>query len=279
MNYDELFIFEEITDGYELVRYRGRSVYKLEIPAQHKGKPVLRIGSGAFKREYGFEELFIPPEVKVIGDEAFKYCTDLCAVEFSEGLTEIGRSAFEKCENNLISVTFPKSLKRVGSYAFYECWSLERAVFLGSDTLLGESVFYRCLKLPADIQLMSILGSCDITLPLQNWRYPRIAEGLRRRAAVETDPLLREDVFEVAVKNGCFQSADIDDLSGIFGAAIESGLQNFLRIGYEGGLLADGELIDRLADISAKKGNTELTAWLLDYKNKSIGFTGTKYEL
>lgn len=109
MSFEEMFKFKEIDGGYELARYyeKGRT-YRVEIPGQYMGKPVLRIGEKAFAHSRFFEVVSIPPEVTEIGEYAFNNCPGLSAVEFSEGLKRIAPRAFAYCNNDLISLKFSR---------------------------------------------------------------------------------------------------------------------------------------------------------------------------
>ena len=93
--------------------------------------------------------------------------SDIKKVVIGEGITMIGASAFEKCEN-LGSVSFPESLTSIGPFSFLRCSSLQSialpsgimelgqeafsltgiksATIPGSVVILDDA-FYRCLKL------------------------------------------------------------------------------------------------------------------------------------
>lgn len=285
MNYDEMFEFEKIDGGYALTSYlkkEDQSIQKIEIPGQYKGEPVLCIGDRAFEYSPNIDELYIPPEVEVIGENAFFCCDDLSTIRFSEGLRVIGNGAFSKCDDKLLSVTLPKSLERIGDWAFEGCYNLKSVTFLNPLTIIGENVFLNCYDLSTETKLIGVLRSCDLTQPIpeseyRQWERKRIDGSV----ALMSYPILWEEVFALAVKNKCFRSvAGREELVNLFEIIINLDWRNHLRIAAEGGLLDDGELLGKLADISAKKENTELTAWLLDLKNKKIGFDiNETYEL
>ena len=64
---------------------------------------------------------FSAPNIKNIGDIAFRYCANLISVS-AESAIEIDDYSFSYCEN-LISVSFASAIK-IGQYAFTDCFSL-----------------------------------------------------------------------------------------------------------------------------------------------------------
>ena len=285
MNCDEMFEFEKIDGGYALTSYlkkNDQSINKIEIPGQYKGEPVLRIGERAFEYSTYIGELYIPPEVEVIDHNAFFCCDDLSTIRFSEGLRVIGNEAFSTCDCKLLSVTLPKSLERLDDWAFEGCYYLKSVTFLNPFTIIGEDVFLNCYDLSTETKLIGVLRSCDLTQPIPEseygqWKRERIDGSI----ALMSYPILWEEVFALAVKNKCFRSvAGREELVNLFEIIINLDWRNHLRIAAQGGLLDDGELLGKLAVFSANNGNTELTAWLLDLKNKKIGFDiNETYEL
>ena len=180
----------------------------------------------------------------------------------------------------LISVKLPSSIRNIDEDAFMNCTSLENVEFPETKVYLEGDTFYGCMKLPAEIQLMSVLCSTNLTHPLPGLEYYRFAPKYRCGLNLENEPLMRADIFELAVKNKCFRTAECEWLLWVLESFIENNMITHLRIAAQGGLLDDGELLGKLAVFSANNGNTELTAWLLDLKNKKIGFDiNETYEL
>jgi len=62
-------------------------------------------------------------------------------VVIEEGVTSIGSSAFESC-NNLISIDMPKSIKSIGYGAFANCYSLENIVIPEGVETIDDYVFW-----------------------------------------------------------------------------------------------------------------------------------------
>lgn len=275
MSFEEMFKFKEIDGGYELARYYEKErTYRVEIPGQYMGKPVLRIGEKAFAHSRFFEVVSIPPEVTEIGEYAFNNCPGLSAVEFSEGLKRIAPRAFAYCNNDLISLKFPKGLEYVGDSAFASCLNLESVTFSDPETKLGTNVFFRCFKLPAEAQLINILCSPDITAPMPGSVYTELSDMKYRMIIPYTDPLLREDVFSLAVQNKCFRNAQREQLADLLEALVNNRFWELIHIAVNGELLPDAELTEKMIGVSVKNDQTELTAMLLEYKRSKFGFNG-----
>ena len=81
--------------------------------------------------------------VTSIGSEAFKNCSKLTSVTFSNTLTTIGNNAFENC-TGLLSVKIPTSVTTIGDKAYYNCKGLQYIVIPNSVTNVGEVQFLYC---------------------------------------------------------------------------------------------------------------------------------------
>ena len=156
------------------------------IPSTYRGLPVKKILAQAFDCYQGsicndnITSISIPSSVTEIGDEAFKYCTNLkkvyitdikawCAIDFGSydanplcngatlylngepvtnlndlsDITVIHDYVFCSC-TNLTSITIPDSVTSIGDSAFYGCSGL-RSVTIGSGvTSIGSYAFYNC---------------------------------------------------------------------------------------------------------------------------------------
>ena len=96
-------------------------------------------------------------------------------VVITDGVTNIGRSAFDMC-NNLTSVTIPNSVTSIGGYAFDACSGLTSITIPNSVTSIGVSAFRSCSGLTSitipnsvtsigDFAFKSCLGLTSITIP------------------------------------------------------------------------------------------------------------------
>lgn len=129
------------------------------------GGSVEHIGKGAFYSSSFTTAVYLPANLKYIGDYAFYGCSSAMFGEFAHleipNQTEyIGRSAFYKCMN-ISGITIPSSVKTIGPFAFFECESLGKTVidntgaelYQGQLTLseglesIGEKAFFGCKSL------------------------------------------------------------------------------------------------------------------------------------
>lgn len=300
------FEFEKTEGGYALVNVFEdpyNAAREFEIPSHFNGEPVVMIGAGALKSAYSLERIHIPDTVTVIGtkafymlsnlemvsipgsverieDSAFYDCWGLRSIFFSEGLKTIGKMAFYNCENSLRSVTLPKSLESIGDNAFDSCWTLENVTFLNPGTSFGKDVFGSCPNLPPETQLMGLVRSCDITQPIDPYVFESFSHKMFRSITLQSEPLLKEEIFSLAVKNNCFRNVGRENKFLLLEAIVEADLPKLSEIAEKSGLLADEELLERLIVRSSELRKTEITARLLEYKKRTFGFSpGDRYIL
>ena len=75
-----------------------------------------------------------------------KYTGEGGSVVIPDGVTSIGREAFENCKS-LTGVTIPNGVTSIGDFAFYHCKSLESVTIPGSVTSIGAGAFEGCMSL------------------------------------------------------------------------------------------------------------------------------------
>ena len=303
MSFEKMFEFNDLGRGCELTKYiwnnSGR-VTEIEIPSHVDGKPVTRIGDrvfkgawllesihipdtvteigdGAFNGAYGLRRIKIPVGVKAIGNSTFRDCENLSELTIPEGVKTIGSEAFQ--QTRLRSVTFPESTESIGDSAFKDCGELQCVIFKKSAVRLGKNVFLRCPNLDPETQLMGLVCSTDITKPISRAYAKRDKHSVW---LLQKCGLLFENlkVFELAVKNNCFREITQSELDPLLATAIAGGSTAHIQLAAEYGLITDAALLDRLIWLSSEEGNAEITAILLEYKNRKFGFdNGEKYEL
>ncbi len=128
------------------------------------------IGKNAFEKTKIFSVDF-GPGCETIGKEAFKNCSKLCEVNFSEFHTYFGEYSFENCKKlpsvielkcpwlreipegmfkgctSIKKVILPASIRKIGKCAFEGCTSLQEIVFNGILDEIGENAFKGCTLL------------------------------------------------------------------------------------------------------------------------------------
>lgn len=97
-------------------------------------------GKALLKAE-GIEGHFVIPEgVTEIGENAFRGCTGLTAIELPDSVIEIGCYAFSGCVY-LQEINFPASLKRIGLQAFIGCPLIKRPADLPDSVAVMSNSF------------------------------------------------------------------------------------------------------------------------------------------
>ncbi|MDE6728776.1 MAG: leucine-rich repeat domain-containing protein, partial [Oscillospiraceae bacterium] len=266
-NVGELFRFEETEGGYALVEYIQKDnmeITEIEIPAEYNGLPVVLIENGVFEFAKGINRAVLPDTVTKIGDWTFYGAENLESVHIPDGVSEIGDFAFGGCcklydvnipdalvsigvdafNMTLIkSVTLPKSLDVLDDAAFALCAELESVTF-NSAPRFGKGVFFGCMKLPADVTLMGLVNSFDLSAPLDKEAFD---EAFETPWSVENlytcYSYLRPDVFKLAAENNCFRSVD---RSVLLKFIIGAGSAENLLCAEKYGMFDDGALLDEL---------------------------------
>jgi hypothetical protein len=91
--------------------------------------------------------IFIGDNVEIIGEDAFRACTNLQRVDlYVSKVTSIPRRAFANCAK-LENVKFPWKLVEIGVYAFSRCFALQKIVLPHSVTLIDHGAFQHCKHL------------------------------------------------------------------------------------------------------------------------------------
>ncbi len=218
-----------------------------DIPSKYRGLPVTEIGSNAFFLSNCLSVVNIPEGIEKIGVDAFAFC-------------------------DLKSVILPYSLKKIEAGAFSSCRELEQVIFLGNNVVFDCDVFRKCPKLAAENVMQGLALSCDITKPfIENETY----SGKKKMSLFDWDSALRNDVFALALK---YDSFALFDKGKVLKEITERNLSHLLPLTENAGWNITEECIGELLELSAQKGSVEITAWLLEYKNRNFGFNNNSLE-
>lgn len=91
----------------------------------------------------------------------FSYANQIRSVVIQNGVTNIGKYAFYKC-NRLVSITFPDTLLSINDYAFYSCNHLTDIQISEGTKYLSFSAFSYCSSLRT-LSLPASLTTCEDT--------------------------------------------------------------------------------------------------------------------
>lgn len=106
----------------------------------YDGSVLLQYPVGRTNPEYIIED-----GTQIINDGAFMNCTSLTNVEIPEGVTTIGRYAFDT--TGLKSVTLPSTVEVLDTCAFWQCEDLEEVNLNANLIVMSDAVFGLCTSL------------------------------------------------------------------------------------------------------------------------------------
>ncbi len=131
--------------------------------------------NGAYKNNTEIQHVIISNGVTSIGKTAFNYCSNLSSVTIPNSVTSIGMVAFGSCEK-LSSVTIPNGVTRIEGSTFASCKKLSSVTIPNSVTSIEELAFESCFELSSieipnsvDSIGMSAFAECNsltsVTIP------------------------------------------------------------------------------------------------------------------
>lgn len=139
-------------DGIEVIEaeaFRGVKLLSIKIPSSCK-----MLGNGAFQtakiKSISFEE---GEKELTIGNDAFRFCSNLATVNLPKRLVSIGSSAFSYC-SSLTGISIPDNCSTIGGGAFQYATSLKIVKLPSSLQGIEWSCFSAC-KVLTDIRIPS----------------------------------------------------------------------------------------------------------------------------
>lgn len=139
------------------------------------GKSVEMIGECAFGAEGQLSlwkgdpftgELVIPDSVKIIGNAAFRDCSNLTSLTLGKGVQEIRDGAFSNCTSLKNNLVIPDSVEIIGEQAFLQC-DFNGLVLGKGLRSIGAGAFTDCknmkaeLEFPEGLEILGGFGGCS----------------------------------------------------------------------------------------------------------------------
>lgn len=263
---DELFRFKENRFDYiileEYLQKGNDNITEIEVPEFFNNKQVFMIAEKAFQDAGYIRSIILSKNISSLGVAAFSRCISLEEIKLPDRLSEISGCAFYQCEA-LKTIVLPKNTHEISFGAFENCLNLENVVFTNTKSVrIEESAFKNCSKLPPEFQIYSIVGYNNINLPFRKDVF----------GDFDWELALDEGVFKAAIKHNNFSVLKKD----LFRHIIDLNTLDYL---IQAEHLFDSDLIIKTLNYSIEHGNTEITAYLLDLKNRKFGLTGDDFDL
>ena len=140
------FSYNEFEDTYNVSGYDEDKIPAIiEIPASHKGKPVVRVSPRAFHSCTSICFVEVSKGIKAIMDDAFAY-SSVYEIKLPDSVKDIYSGAFRYC-GNLWKINLPEGPTCLYDNTFRSCGSLEELTLPRSVERIKEECFYYCGKL------------------------------------------------------------------------------------------------------------------------------------
>ncbi len=198
-------VFAENEDGgYTVTGIGYYSNPHVVVPAAYKGKPVTRIGYGAFYDCKSMESVELPQTLTYLGGYAFGACSNLTEITVPEGVASIGDYAFQDCRK-LERVTLQEGVESIGDSAF-RMSGVKEIVIPSTLVYVEEDAFDNCLV--ESVYIADLSAWCEITFENQ-YAQPMSASSLYLNGVQVTEIVLPKElttVLDYAFCGGQFDS-------------------------------------------------------------------------
>ena len=168
--------------------------------------------------------------VTAIGDEAFRACKGLTAVEIPASVVTIGRYAFAEC-TALTGVMVPASVRKIGGWAFLDCSGLSDIAISEGVELIYAGTFKECkslttITLPKTLRRMGMFAFWGTGIKVV---YAKMEQPSRIPYAFDDDT---KDVAAIYIPAGTkkrYQSVDGWDFANMVEADAEVSTEAAMR--------------------------------------------------
>jgi len=250
---------------------------------------LTHIGENAFSYCRNLTKVVLSDGISEISDSLFEGCTNLAKVHMPSSVTHIGARAFRWCDA-LTYVNLPESLTQIGEKAFQHCSRLSDVVIPKGVTVIGDQAFHWCgnlkkLVIPdgiTEVGCYALEGIEYLRFPTGVWES--VSRDTLRAAQVIACPISLKDVpanmrLKLCIGFANAQEKYSEELRTEYCAHIGKNAAKLMQAAFEypnllylmcREKLIQAKHIDAFAEEAARRGNTELTAAILDYQANAL---------
>lgn len=116
---------------------------------------ITQIGNEAFKYYSNLTNIIIPDSATLIGEDAFRGCINLRGIAIPDSVISIGNRAFQGC-SGLWTAIIGNGVTTIGNHAFNGCCRLSQVKIPDSVISIGDSAFYGCVYYPYGLKNITI---------------------------------------------------------------------------------------------------------------------------
>lgn len=150
--------------------YKSNHLTIVDIPEEGE-----IIGDGAFRGCSNLTTVNLSENVRSIGDEAFMFCSNLTTIKLPEMLKSIKPGLFAGC-TGLTAINIPQRVASIGSKAFYNCKDLTTICIRGEIQTIDDYAFLGCDKLRFIIILAKTYREFRSTERYLPWGFQHLAD-------------------------------------------------------------------------------------------------------
>ncbi|MDE6580401.1 MAG: leucine-rich repeat domain-containing protein, partial [Ruminiclostridium sp.] len=161
----------------------------------------------------------------------------------------------------LRTVKLPAGLEKIGLRTFSHCDKLEMVDFGGGSPFLDLEIFELCPKLSAENVIQGLACSVNAAKPFHK-------DDLSEWDSAQWDSVLREDVFELALKNNSFAFFNKEKF---IRKILKKKRFTLLPLMENYDWKFSKELIYSLVSQLDRQSDVGYRAWLLNYKDRHFG--------